>query len=187
MHRSGRPRLFQWRSPCRRCVFTRVTFRQYLFAVLQQRQFRQRFFHFSLPWGTRIALQKFFIGFLRLRGLRKLIALQPCDAQQGFLAIFVLRIFADEKFVGIHRRLVITASEAVAHLGVKFRNRQQGIWDFLRARGNQRHAAVTHHRLLVIRERSLLTWFRIERGALLFGSGELRGSGLAFYGGGRLC
>src|SRR5207253_10263294 len=53
-------------------IFTRVGLRQGVLAVLQQRQFRQRLFHISPPRRARIAFQKFLVGFLCLRGLRKM-------------------------------------------------------------------------------------------------------------------
>ena len=158
MYGSARPRVFHANGPGHGRIFTGVAFRRCVFAtaVLQQRQFRQRFFHFPFLLRTGEAFQEFLVSSLCLSGFSKLIALQLRYADQSILAIFVRRIFADKKFVGIHCLLIVAASEAVAHFGVEFRHSQQGIGHFRRARSNQGHAAVTHHRLLVIRERALV-------------------------------
>ena len=184
MHGWAGPRLIHGQGPSERgafSIFTRVGLRQGVLAVLQQRQFRQRLFHISPPRRARIAFQKFLVGFLCLRGLRKMIALELRNPQQCLLAMFVRGIFAHQEFVGIGSQLVIGAPEAIAHFGVKFRNRQQGIRHFRRARRDHFHAPVTHHHLFVIGERSLIAGFRVESGALLFRSRKLCGGGLAFY------
>jgi len=131
-------------------------------------------------------VEKFLVGFLRLRGFRKIIALQLRNPQQRLLTILVRGIFAHQEFVGIDPQLIVAAPEAIAHFGVKFPNRDQGIGHFRRAWRDQPHAAITHHHLLVFGERSLVRGFRVERGALLFGARKLCRGRLALYRSGRL-
>src|SRR5207244_10639013 len=57
----------------------------------------------------------------------QMLALQLRRSQNRILAILARRIFAHQELVSVHGRLIVSASKTVAHLGVKFRNGQQGI------------------------------------------------------------
>ncbi len=86
-----------------------------------------------------------------------------------------------QELVGIRCGLVVASPKPVAHLGVKFRDGQQGIGHFRGSRRNHRDAAITRDHLFVIRERAFFGRLAVQRRALLFGPRKLRGSGLAFH------
>ena len=143
-------------------------------AVLQQSQFRQRFLRFAFSRRTRIAFQKLFIRFLRQPRIPQMLALQLRRSQNRILAILARRIFAHQELVSVHGRLIVSAPKTVAHLGVKFRNGQQGIRDFRSSRRNHGYAAIDQNYLFVIRECAFFARFAVQRRALLFRSRKLR-------------
>ena len=173
MHRRIGPRLFVGRFSRRRLCFCRQRC-SLLVTVLQQRQFRQRFLYFPFFRRPRIALQEIFISLLRQRRIAQLVPPQLRHPQNRILAIMARRIFVHQELVGIHGRLIVASPKPVAHLRIHFRDRQQRIRHFGRARGNQRDASITGNHLLVIGQGALLRRLAVQRSALFFRARELR-------------
>src|SRR5882757_10888209 len=178
--RSHRFLFFRRRSLC---AHGRLRLRRAV--ILQKRKFRQRFLRFALVRRARKTLQKILIRFHRGSRVAQIVLLQFRGAQQNILRKFALRIFAQQKLVRLHRRLVIHAAKSVAHFGVQLADGEQRILHVRGVRRNPINFFVARDSVPIFRERALFRGFCSERGALLLRPGKLRFGGLPFYGGGR--